>query len=353
MAGKKFKQRKNDVIQDGIVYRLNKTIYGPKYEVYTYTDDLPTRVTLLSKIGDIPVSFINKRCFYRTNIQEVIIPEGITWIDDEAFARCENLENVSLPSTIHPVNYSCFYKCEKLKYTKFCHGLYLGNEENPYVCLVINERFARTCESERIVIEVHPNTKVVASTAFNNACELTVPFDTIDELILHENLEKVGGGAFCLMFGGLKKIESLCVDSIESLCRLDVACKAKKIFIAGNEIEDTLIIPTTVTSIPYKCFDGCRAKIKTIIVKGDMTEVGPGAFAWCTNIDTIIFEGNITKIGFEAFEHSSMRTIVFKGNVSEIGRNVFDKCEKLTVNARANTYIETYARENDIPFVAI
>lgn len=352
MAGKKFKQRKTDVIQDGIVYRLYKTIYGPRYAVYTYTDDLPARITLLDMIGDVPVSFINKRCFYRTEIQEVIIPEGLTWINDEAFAQCKNLETVSLPSTLNSVNYSCFYKCEKLKYTKYCHGLYLGNEANPYLCLVINENFGRDDETERIVIEVHPDTKVVSSTAFNNACELTVPFDTIHELILHEKLERVGGGAFCLMFGGLKKIESLYVDSIELLCRIDVGNLAKRIFVAGQEIEDTLVIPKTVTSIAYECFNGCRAKIKTVIVEGDLSEVGSRAFAWSTNINTVIFEGNIGKLGSEAFRYSDVHTVIFKGNVSGIERDTFENCEKLTIHAPAGSCVENYARENNVAFKA-
>ena len=353
MAGKKFKQRKTDVIQDGVVYRLCKTRHGPRYTAYTYTDDLPAKIILLDKISDVPVSFIEKRCFYRAEIREVIIPEGFTWIDDEAFARCENLEVVSLPNTIHSVNYSCFYKCEKLKYTKFCHGLYLGNEDNPYAYLVINERFSKTDESEKIVIEVHPDTKVVASTAFNNACELTVPFDTIDELVLHDKLENVAGGSFCLMFGGLRKIESLYIDSVESLCRLAVAYKAKKIFVAGKQIDDTLIVPETVTSIPYECFDGCKAKLNAIVVKGDLSKVGSKAFAWCTNIDAIVFEGNIGKLGYEVFSHSYVRKIVFKRDVSEIGRDAFEKCNNLTIHAPAGGYIETYAKENGIPFIAI
>ena len=353
MTGKKFKQRKTDVIQNGIVYRLCKTIYGQRYEAYTYTDDLPTNVTLVNKIGDISVVSINKRCFYRTKIQTVIIPEGVISIGDEAFARCEQLETIYLPNTITSLNYSCFYKSEKLKYTKYCHGLYLGNESNPYLCLVINEKFGRTDESEKIVIEVHPDTKIVSSTAFNNACELTVPFDMIHTLILHEKLEIVGGGAFCLKFGGLNKIESLYVDSIESLCRLTVAGRAKKIFIAGKEIEETLVIPKTVTSIAVDCFHGCCTRWKTIIVEGDLSNLGSWAFAWCVNIDTIIFEGNIDKIGREAFEYSNLRTIVFKGNVSEIDKDVFSNCKNVTIHAPAGSYVETYAKGNRIPFEEI
>ena len=46
MAGKKFKQRKTDVIQDGIVYRM----YKERYSVYTYTEDLPEKVIIADKI---------------------------------------------------------------------------------------------------------------------------------------------------------------------------------------------------------------------------------------------------------------------------------------------------------------
>ena len=73
MPGKKFKQRKTDVIQDGIVYRMYKEVYS----VYTYTEDLPEIVYVADKIGDITVTFLDSKCFLRSECREVILPNTI------------------------------------------------------------------------------------------------------------------------------------------------------------------------------------------------------------------------------------------------------------------------------------
>ena len=48
-------------------------------------------------------------------ITAVIIPEGYTYIGDNAFAGCENLESVTLPATLESIGRYAFGNCPKLK----------------------------------------------------------------------------------------------------------------------------------------------------------------------------------------------------------------------------------------------
>lgn len=143
MPGKKFKQRKTDVIQDGIVYRLDNnanSAYKGTYYVYTYTEDIPEKVIVADRIEGLPVTFLNKKCFYHSECREVILPDTIEVIKADAFSCCENLEEISIPNTIETVESGAFKRCDKLKQAMYSHGLYIGNSENPYLILRTNKK---------------------------------------------------------------------------------------------------------------------------------------------------------------------------------------------------------------------
>ena len=54
------------------------------------------------------------------------------------------------------------------------------------------------------------------------------------------------------------------------------------------------------------------------------------AFSGCTNLKELHVSANLIDIGYEAFSY----------------------CSNLTIYAPAGSYAETYAKENNIPFVA-
>lgn len=51
----------------------------------------------------------------RPYIRSVVISEGITYIDAEAFAYCENLVNIRLPGTLESIGVGVFFECTSLK----------------------------------------------------------------------------------------------------------------------------------------------------------------------------------------------------------------------------------------------
>jgi hypothetical protein len=63
-----------------------------------------------------------------------------------------------------------------------------------------------------------------------------------------------------------------------------------------------------------------------------------------------ISEG-VTSIGKGTFGGcSKLNSMVIPEGVASIGRGAFDK--NITIHAPAGSYAETYAKENNIPFVA-
>jgi hypothetical protein len=72
---------------------------------------------------DGSVTNLGEYCFYEMPITSVVIPDSITKITTNAFARCEALETVVLPSTITSLDATCFAWCRKLTDVTLHEGL--------------------------------------------------------------------------------------------------------------------------------------------------------------------------------------------------------------------------------------
>ncbi len=323
MAGKKFKQRKTDVIQDGVVYRMIKETYS----VYTYTDELPEIVHVADKIRDIPVTILDSKCFLRCNCREVILPDTIEKICDNAFGSCKNLENLSIPNNVRFVSYAAFEKCKNLKHTLSSYGLYLGNTENPFLILHKNDRAIKSDDGEELIVEVHPETRFILSSTFNAFHPDFAPYDKPDKLILHDKLEHIDGGAFSFGFYGFDyaKVDTICVDSMECLCRgcSEIPGQAKTLIVGGEVIGDTITIPASVTEITYHCFYKYD-KIKTLRFEGNVSEIHGGAFEDCKNLKEIYFPQKVGTIAFGAFSGCPALEKVELFEVEKIGSCAFE-----------------------------
>ena len=137
----------------------------------------------------------------------------------------------------------------------------------------------------------------------------------------------------------------------------------------------SITIPENVTIIGYEAFSGCTGLTGIIIPEG-VTQIENGTFQNCTNLTSITIPESVTEICYEAFSGCTKLTSIivpksvseivgwaFSGctglasialpkRVTEIGIDAFKDCTKLTIHAPAGSYAETYAKENNIPFVA-
>lgn len=77
------------------------------------------------------------------------------------------------------------------------------------------------------------------------------------------------------------------------------------------------------------------------------------AFYNCLKLSKAILEDGVTSIGKEAFMYNfRLDSIRIPGSVQQIEKDAFHMCHKLTIHAPSGSYAETYAKENNIPFVA-
>ncbi|MDE5714663.1 MAG: leucine-rich repeat domain-containing protein [Anaeroplasmataceae bacterium] len=121
------------------------------------------------------------------SLTQVYINEGVEVIGDRAFRDCYNLKNINLPNSLKSVGEKIFildnYNSIALEYNLYDNGLYLGNEENPYLYFVGVENYSITS------IEIQTNTRYINEYAFSRCSSLST-------IIMHHSVESIGEGAF-------------------------------------------------------------------------------------------------------------------------------------------------------------
>lgn len=264
---------------------------------------------------------IDRRAFRQQSISgSLIIPEGVTWIGDQAFLECVNLTGIlSLPSTLRGISYmafeGCKFTCElllpqnlnSLGFNAFrqCSGLY-GNLILPEGLSEIEESVFSGCSNLSGDLNIPKNVKKIENGAFGGCSGLN------GRLTLPDGLESIGNDAF-------------------NSCRF----------------RGPLILPSTLKSIGSNAFN-CNMFSGELKLPSSLQELGSSAFAYCSRISgTLEIPDNITAIKEQTFNYcSSIEKIVLPSKIDVIKSGAFQDCfglGSIVCNAVNPPYVESGA----------
>lgn len=115
---------------------------------------------------------------------------------------------------------------------------------------------------------------------------------------------------------------------------------------------EEIIIPDNVTVIGKNAFCNCR-KLKKITLSQNIKTIEKSAFSCCEELVELSLPESVIGIQANAFSWcSKLKKIKIGENVTLIGENAFWNCSGITIHTPAGSYAETYAKENNIPFVS-
>lgn len=251
---------------------------------------------------------IDRRAFRQQSISgSLIIPEGVTWIGDQAFLECVNLTGIlSLPSTLRGISYmafeGCKFTCElllpqnlnSLGFRAFwqCSGLY-GNLILPEGLSEIEESVFSGCSNLSGDLNIPKNVKKIENGAFWGC------FGLNGRLTLPDGLEYIGNLAFssCRFRGPLilpstlKSIGSEAFESNMFSGELKLPSSLQELgssaFAGCSRISGTLEIPENITAIKERTFAGCRS-IEKLVLPSTMDVIQSGAFSDCFGLGSIV-----------------------------------------------------------------
>lgn len=282
-------------------------------------------------------------------IKEIVVPEGITEIGENAFKDAnKSLESVVLPSTLVKIGENAFTYCEHLKAVKIPESVKeigeraFENCKSLEECNIpegITEINDRTFDSTALKHITLPNSiKKIGVCAFSSA--------PLEELVLPEGIEEIGQGAFshtkikAVAFPkSLKKILNA-FEYCENLERVEITKTiAENTTKEGKCIEDNftnsfsfegcsslkeVILCEGLESVPDHAFYRCA--IKEIKLPSTLKKIGYDAFS-INQIESITFPQGIEEVA--GFNYNPLKEVVIPEGVKIVGYQVFQNCENL------------------------
>lgn len=200
----RINQTNNDQYQliDGLEYSAVYDVISEEFVGYSITGceqkgeiQIPTeyqghkiitigRNCFLNSTGITKVSIpsgiaLEEYAFSNSDIQEVILPDDMTVIPEEAFSNCKNLKSIKLPLSLHIIERAAFQNCVSLESVDF---------HNEGDMNMIEEQAFDGCENlEEIIL---PDTiEEIDNSAFQNCISLK-------NIHLPTNLKTIGTNVF-------------------------------------------------------------------------------------------------------------------------------------------------------------
>lgn len=112
------------------------------------------------------------------NFTEIIIPENVTEIGENAFAGCKSIKSVEIPQNVNLIKYRAFFECENLETIKIEKG-------------VKSIGWWTFCECKSLKEITIPESIIsIGENAFYKCSELK-------SITLSDNIKSIGENAFC------------------------------------------------------------------------------------------------------------------------------------------------------------
>ena len=321
------------------------TVYGYNTEQYQ-DNEIPNnaffRMRTLKKVI-LPESVVRLgvNAFSETQIDSIVIPSGVKYIEASAFASCGNLRSISLPDSLMHIGERCFCECEELRHISLPNALRTIGANAFGKCINLSS------------IRIPKKLTTIQVGTFSGCSAL-------NKILNLDNIDSIAPYAF---------------DGCESLVAFTIPNKistiAKYTFHNCKSLQ-TIIIPKSVRQVAVGAFAGC-SELTEIHIPEHLTDIGfynydtskKGAFAGCSKLtsfsvakdnhafsakDGIVYNKNQTvliycvesingevtiplsvrEIDKYAFHNSSINSIIISKNIKEIGEGAFYGCERLT-----------------------
>lgn len=281
------------------------------------------------------------------------IPESVTVIEGAAFRNCIGLNgSLMIPEGVTSIEWETFYGCSGLT----------GKLEIPNSVTSIGDEAFRDCSGFTGSLTIPDSVTSIGGGTFLGCSgfsgSLTVP----------DSVTSIGVCAFqdCDGFTGSLEI-SAGVISIErdtfSGCsgltgNLEIPNGVTSIgdgaFWGCSGFTGSLTIPDNVTGIGDSAFENCSGFIGSLTISDSVTSIGGVAFRGCSGFTgSLIITDSVMSIGWGAFWGCSGLNgkIYIPANVTEIGQYAFADINNPVIYGVPGSYAETYAKENNIPFI--
>ena len=234
-----------------------------------------------------------------TGLTSVTISNGVTSIGYRAFEGCIGLTSITIRDSVTSIGNSAFYDCTGPTSVTIPNSVASIGNSAFYDCTGLTS------------VTIPNSVTSIGSGAFYNCTGLT--FVTIGN-----GVTSIGGYAFY----GCTGLTSITIpDSVTSI--------GSSAFYGCTGLA-SITIPDSVASIGDSAFDGCTG-LTSVTIGNSVTSIGWGAFQGCKGLTSITIPNSVTIIDWDAFNGcTGITSVTIPDSVTSIGVRAFKGCTGLT-----------------------
>lgn len=252
--------------------------------------------------------------------KEIVIPNGITRIEDDSFSNCSNITKVVCPESLIHIGNMAFFDCPRLNSVSLNDGLNSIGQQAFESCISLKR------------ITIPKSVQFIADTSFKD-CEFEeggfvdhsalansdlsygrIEYSVVNDMLIIQNNQLRGIKREYVNFDG-----HLIVP--EGLVGVDLS------FLSQTKISG-ITLPKSVKKITGTT-SYCES-LKTVIINSDIDTIPSNVFQSSSSIVTVKIQGATRKIAAHAFEKcSSLNNLELSCPLQEIGQNAFAYCSSI------------------------
>lgn len=302
----------------------------------TATFEPDTGVLTISGKGELNFFYNDKQPWfsYREKITEIIVEEGITYIDAGAFINCY-CKKITLPASLEAIGNDAFFSAiyleeivipenSKLYRLRVSSSLdstpwYKNQPDGP---VYLGKMFLtyKGKMPENTTFEIKDGTFAINTFAFygqTNLVDIKVP----------DSVERIGYNAFYNTTWYDNQPDYECIYLGKVLYYYEFPWRA----IQASDIKEKLVIPEGIVSISDLAFSG-HCTFKNVVLPLSLEHIGEEAFSDAFYLESITVPENssLKSIGRIAFASSyKLKEIALPEGLESIGTNAFADCRSL------------------------
>lgn len=274
-------------------------------------------------------------------ITELVIPEGITTIEEEAFSNMKALKRVKLPSTLTTIKDSAFAGCESLEEINIPASLSMIENAAFLMCSSLKNVNIEPGNQHFVVDHgiLYSSDRSIFIRALNSPENSTITLGSkqkmhhvgaitacpsVEHITFTDSAQMIPENSFC-QCSNLKH-----VDLLEGL-----VCIGRTAFY-GTAIEN-IDIPNSVKEIQEGAFASCKSLSRVTIPK-NVQVISTHTFDRCISLKEVMVSDNLCLIEDDAFNgcHDELSIIVPDGKI--VGTYIDDRRIKDYVCSRTYKY---------------
>ena len=228
---------------------------------------------------------------------DIVLPEGLTTLEDVTFDGCSNIQNVYIPGTVDRIGADAFSRCRSLQSVTLGAG----------VSVIGDAAFSR-CRSLQSVT-LGAGVSVIGNYAFEQCTKLM-------QISFPSTLTRIE----CWAFSEDSSLSEVILP--EGFSSLGIAA-----FQDCTELRH-VSLPGTLDSIGIGAFMGCIS-LDTLIIPDNVRYMGNVAMALCSNLKICHLPEQLDRVNGWLLWGTALEEVVVPSNVTFIDTSAFSGCLQL------------------------